>query len=82
MRQVVSITSQGQLTIPKSMRDAFGINRSTKAVIIKQGNTMIVTPKRDFWSLKGALKSKVKLSDKQLREAREAFGKQRLGKRY
>ncbi|MFC1790724.1 AbrB/MazE/SpoVT family DNA-binding domain-containing protein, partial [Patescibacteria group bacterium] len=35
MPQLVSITSQGQLTIPKSMRESFGIKGATKATIKK-----------------------------------------------
>lgn len=76
MQQLVSITSQGQLTIPKSMLAAFGIKRGAKAMVRKQGNTIIVEPKKDFWSLAGSLKSSVKLSDKQLRQAREQFAKE------
>jgi AbrB family looped-hinge helix DNA binding protein len=73
MSQVVSITSQGQLTIPKSLRDAFGIQEAVKAVIEKQGDVIVVKPKKDFWSLKGSLATKVKLSDKELKKARSTF---------
>ena len=75
MKEIVSITSQGQLTIPKSIRKAFGIKGSTKAIIEKKGRLLIVEPKTDFWSLGGSLKSKVKLTDKQLKSARAAFAK-------
>jgi len=75
MSQVVSITSQGQLTVPKSVLKYFGIDGSTKAEldIIDQG--FVVKPKLNFWSLRGAAKSKIKLNDTQLREARDAFAK-------
>lgn len=73
MQDVVSITSQGQLTIPMSIRRSFGIKGSIKAVIRKENNLIIVEPKKDFWSLAGSLTSEVKLSDKQLQEARESF---------
>lgn len=73
MDHVVSITTQGQLTIPKSIRKAFKMTRSMKATIEKQGNVIILRPKNDFWTLAGSLKSSVKLSDKQLREARQKF---------
>ncbi len=75
MQQIVSITSTGQLTIPKSIRDAFGVRDSIKAVIEKRGNKIIVEPKMDFWSLAGFLKSDVKLSDKELTKARLEFSK-------
>ena len=77
MQSIISITSQGQLTIPKSIRRSFGFSSlSTKALIRKQGNRIIVEPKGSFWALEGALKSKVKLSDNQLREARNSFANQ------
>ncbi len=73
MNEIVTMTSQGQLTIPKSFRDAFGLRGSTKMAIRKKGNTIIVEPRTDFWALKGSLKSPVILSDRQLRKARDAF---------
>jgi len=76
MQQVVSITSAGQLTIPKLIRDDFGMTGSVKAVVEKRGNTIIVRPKMDFWDLAGFLESKVKLNDKELKKARLEFSKQ------
>lgn len=75
MPDIVSITSQGQLTIPMSIRRSFGIKGSVKAIIRKENNLIIVEPKKDFWSLEGSLASEVKLSDKELQEARDSFSK-------
>lgn len=75
MQDIVSITSQGQLTIPMAIRRSFGINGSVKALVRKENNFIIVEPKKDFWLLEGALASEIKLSDKELREARESFSK-------
>jgi len=71
--QLVSITSQGQLTIPKDFREALGITSQAKAEIKVEGDELVVKPKKDFWSLGGSLKSKVILTDKQLNQARKAF---------
>ena len=76
MQQIVSITSQGQLTIPKFIRDAFNITGATKVVIEKQGENIVVRPRNDFWSLSGSLKSSIKLSNKELKKARELFSKE------
>lgn len=73
MHEIVTLTSQGQMTIPKSFRDAFGIHGSTKMSIRKKGNTIIVEPKNNFWGLKGSLKSATKLSDRELKKARGTF---------
>jgi bifunctional DNA-binding transcriptional regulator/antitoxin component of YhaV-PrlF toxin-antitoxin module len=75
MLQIVSITSQGQLTIPKSFLEDWGITSATKAIVQKRGKTMVVSPTKDFWSLSGVLKSKIVLSDEELSKARESFSK-------
>lgn len=75
MQDIVSITSQGQLTIPVAIRKSFGIKGSVKAVIRRIDNVIVVEPRKDFWSLRGSLTSEVKLSDKELQEARESFSK-------
>lgn len=76
MDQIVTITKQGQVTIPKSMRVVFKIDGSVKASIHREGNKIIVQPKKNFWSLPNSLKSKIKLSDQQLKKARLEFSKQ------
>ncbi len=73
---IVTITSQGQLTIPRGVRRRFGITGSTKAVLRTEGKTIIVEPKSDFWSLAGSIKTSVRLSDRQLKAARAAFEKE------
>jgi len=65
----------GQLTIPKSIRKLFGIVGASKAIISIIDGLIIVKPKKDFWSLEGSLATGIKLSNKQLRVARKAFGK-------
>lgn len=75
MQQIVSITSQGQISLPKLMLQDLGIHGATKAIAQKVGNTIVVSPKQDFWSLAGSLRSEVKLSNDQLRKARNSFSK-------
>ncbi len=71
--QILTITSQGQLTIPKEIRDEYGITGSTKVTVEKLKEGILIKPKKNFWSLQGSLKSSIMLTDKQLREARNAF---------
>lgn len=76
MQHIVSITSQGQLTIPKKLLKEFGITGATKAVVEKRGSQLIVKPKqKSFWSLGGSLRSDITLTDEQLREASKQFEK-------
>ncbi len=75
MEQIVTITRQGQLTIPQKVRQYFGMKGSTKAILRVRGLALVVEPKRDFWSVGGSLRSRVKLSDAQLKRARRSFAK-------
>jgi len=74
MEKVVSITSQGQLTIPQAFLRSLGIVGPVKAVIQQKGNTFEVRPHGDFWSLASSLKSETILTDEQLKQARKEFG--------
>src|SRR3989338_3090321 len=53
MQKIVSITSQGQLTIPQSMLKSLGITGPVKAIIRKKENTLLVVQKKDLWYLVG-----------------------------
>lgn len=41
--------------------------------IFGQPNKIIIQTKKDFWFLSGSLKSQVRLTTKQLKQARKAF---------
>ena len=74
--QIVSITSSGQLTVPKRYREKLGIGKKgAKAVIKVENNTLVVEPRLSFDQLSGSLAGKIKLSDKELGKARQAFEK-------
>lgn len=73
---IVSITSQGQLTIPKAIRDAFGITGAVKAVLKMEGDHLVVKPQKSFWDLAGTLNTGITLTDQELRDARNAFSQE------
>ena len=75
MQQVVSITSQGQVSLPQAWLRELGIKHSVKAVVRKEGKKITIEPKRDFWSLAGSLQSEIIATDEKLRRAREDFSK-------
>lgn len=58
MNYIASITSQGQLTIPKALRDKYSLNKKTKAVIKDAGSKLEIRPlpHRDILSLMGILR--------------------------
>ena len=59
MNYIASITSQGQLTIPKPILAAFGIKGKAKAKIIKVGDKIELKPyvPRDIFSLYGIIQN-------------------------
>ena len=64
MRQIVTITSQGQITIPAAMRRAISIDKYNKALASTDGNRIIVEPVEDLLTLAGTLKKKAKTGKK------------------
>lgn len=60
MTYTVSITSQGQISIPAALRRELGLDKTKKALISKQGSKLIVEPIPDLLSMKGALKDRAK----------------------
>lgn len=84
MQQIVSITSQGQITIPASMRRSLAFNIYKKAIVKTEDNKIIVEPLPDFLSLGGVLKKKAiknQKIDKIIRLEKEAVIKA-VSKRY
>lgn len=69
MIYTVSITSQGQISIPAKLRRKFKLDKSGKVIISEESDKLILEPVEDFLSLKGSLKSNKKpLSNKELDE--------------
>ena len=67
--QIVSITSQGQISIPAKMRRELGLNKERKALVSIDGGKVIVEPVKDLLELKGSLKTnKRPLTNKELHE--------------
>ena len=60
MQQIVTITSQGQITIPASIRRVFLLNRYNKALVKTEGKKIIIEPVIDFLTLGGSLKNRSK----------------------
>lgn len=60
MIYTVSITSQGQISIPARFRKELGLEKYNKALVKKEGNRLVVEPIPDLLSLKGTLKHKAK----------------------
>ena len=67
---LVSITSQGQISIPAVIRHSMGLDRYKKVVVRQQFSSIIIEPVRDLLSLGGSLKNKA-LKNKSIAEIRK-----------
>lgn len=69
MTYVVSITSQGQISIPAPIRRKLGLDKSKKAVVTENEGNILIEPVKDFLELRGSLKTNIKATSRQIREA-------------
>ena len=75
--KVVSITSQGQISIPARMRKQLSLDEVRKATVSVEGKKIIVEPIPDLLSLRGSLHHKAiknKSIDEIIKLEKEAVG--------
>lgn len=70
MTYFVTITSQGQMSIPAALRRQFGFEKTQKAIVRADEGKIIVEPIPDILSLRGVFKTKKKIP---FRVTRKAF---------
>lgn len=58
MNYIVSITSQGQISIPSNLRRELKLTKRGKVLVKHVGEKIIIEPIPDLLSLKGSLKDK------------------------
>ena len=67
--QIVTITSQGQISIPAKIRRKLGLTKGGKAVVSTDGKEITIKPTKDLLDLAGSLKTNKKpLSNKELHD--------------
>ena len=84
MNYIVSITSQGQISIPVDIRRALGFDKQRKAVVRQEGEKLVVEPVKDLLELQGVFKHKAikgKSIDEIMKMEEEAWEKS-AAKRY
>ncbi len=77
MQKTVSITSQGQITIPAAMRRALNLEKHNKASVHLEENKIIVEPVTDILELGGIIEDKTikgKKVDEVIKMEEEAIG--------
>ena len=65
----VSITSQGQMSIPAPLRRLLGFDKMNKANVFVEEDALVVRPIKDFLDLAGTFKTRKKATSRQIREA-------------
>ncbi|PIS18237.1 hypothetical protein COT54_00350 [Candidatus Collierbacteria bacterium CG09_land_8_20_14_0_10_46_12] len=75
LQKMVSLTDQNQISIPKWMVEEWGPQKPKKLFVVKLGDEIHLRPVKNFWSVVGSLKSEIKLTDEELRDARAKFEK-------
>lgn len=78
MTYSVSITSQGQISIPAQIRRQLGLSKTSKAIVSVANGKVIIEPVKDFLELAGSLKHARK-SKVPFRKMHEAFGEYLAG---
>ena len=73
MTYTVSITSQGQISIPAPLRRKLGLDKHKKAFVSEQDGKILVEPVKDLLELRGSLKTKIRATPRQIREAFEQY---------
>ena len=69
MIYIVSVTSQGQISIPARFRRELGLEKTKKAIVSKEGSKLILEPVKDLLELGGTLRTNKKpLSNRELHE--------------
>ncbi len=56
----VTITSQGQITIPAKFRRLLGLKKSTKAIVDIENEKLVIKPAKSLMDLEGILKHRAK----------------------
>ncbi len=69
MTYTVSITSQGQISIPAKLRRQLGLQKGTKALVSAEEDKLIIEPVEDLLNLKGIFKTNKKIPFKKIHQA-------------
>lgn len=68
MLHYVTITSQGQITIPSKLRQKLNLRKNSLALVQEKDKKLIIEPVPDILELRGIFKSKKKIPWKKIRQ--------------
>lgn len=71
MLHYVTITSQGQISIPAAIRRQFNLDKIRKAIVEVEEDKIVIRPEKDIFQLRGVFKTNKKIPFRKIREAFE-----------
>jgi AbrB family looped-hinge helix DNA binding protein len=77
MAYTVTITSQGQISIPVHLRRKLGLDITKKALVTEKDGKILIEPIKDLLELKGSLKTRISGSPIRIRQAFENYTAQK-----
>lgn len=70
---IVSITTQGQISIPAKLRRQLRLDKTRRAIVRLENNRVVIEPVRDLLELKGSLKACRQIPPEKARAAFEDY---------
>ena len=80
MNLVSTVTSKGQVLIPKLIRDQFGLLANTRVFVDVAGDQIVLSPAPTVAQMAGFIKNKRKYADKSDREVVRAAVLRKYGR--
>lgn len=77
MTYTVSITSQGQMSIPAPLRKKMGLDKSGRALVTEKEGKLVIEPIKDLLELRGSLKTDISATSSQIRQVFEDYRAQK-----
>ena len=69
MQEEATVTSKGQVTIPKEIREHLGLRKGEKIVFVERLDEVVIKPKiKDSLSKLREMRGKIKISDKEIKK--------------
>jgi len=63
MQAKAKVTTKGQVTIPKKIREKLNIRPSDFVLFVRKGNEVVIKPARTLLDLRGVIKTDKKIED-------------------
>lgn len=73
MTYAVTITSQGQISLPAKIRKELGFSKTNKALVSIENGKVTIEPVKDLLELRGLLKTSIKVSPREIRAGFEEY---------